>query len=94
MEYKCKSLMLVRIKDRKNPDKDIPYDVELKLFNKNDSYKTDELPVEELTFENVKEVYLLGFDIKYLPRGNDLVMNDLNKVKITRDGNKLTIFKL
>lgn len=92
MEYKTKSLLINRLKDYEHIDKDQPYNVQIKLFKINDPHLTPELPIECIDFEDISEVYVDGFkEMKFLPVGNDLVINNLSKVKIDKKKDKVYI---
>ncbi|MBW3015621.1 hypothetical protein KY330_04320 [Candidatus Woesearchaeota archaeon] len=86
MEYETKSIIVDRKKDKEHPDKELPYNVEVKLFGMNNPHLTDEVPTESLEFENIHRVIMKGFEVNFLPRGADLIMNDLTKIKVESDG--------
>lgn len=87
--------MLMREKDYKNYEtKEVPYDVVIKFFDINDPHKTTEIPKEELRYENIHRVLLKNLEVKYLPVGNDLVMNDVGKIKIDKKEGHLVITRL
>ena len=95
MEKETKSFMVMREKDYKNYEtKEIPYDVVIKFFDINEPHKTTEMPKEQMKYENIHRVILKNFEINYLPRGNDLVMNDVGKIKIDHKEGHLRITKL
>ncbi|MBS3112920.1 hypothetical protein J4418_02485 [Candidatus Woesearchaeota archaeon] len=90
MDYKVKSVLVCRKKDPlADVEGDMPYMVEIKLFNVNDPHKTIEVPFLHLEYNNVMSVVFKGLEVKYLPRGSDLVLNDLEKVSISKVRSKV-----
>jgi hypothetical protein len=85
MEYATKSIIVDRKKDKDHPNKDLPYIVEVKLFSINNPHQTDEVPVKSLEFENIHRVIFKDLEVNFLPRGADIIINDLKKVKIEVD---------
>jgi len=84
-EYKAKSIIIGRKKDKVHPDKDMPYNVEVKFFAINNPHMTDEVPIESLEFENIHRVIMKGFQVNFLPRGADIVINDIQNVRLEHD---------
>ncbi len=90
MKYKAKSIIVCRRKDSSEDD-EYPYMVEVKLFKINDAHKTTEVPFKTLEFREVMSVVFKNHDVKYLPRGSDLVLNDLKKFNIIKEEHKVII---
>jgi hypothetical protein len=90
MKYKAKSIIVCRRKD--NPDNDeYPYLIEVKLFKINDAHKTTEVPFKTLEFKNVMSVVFKNREVKYLPRGSDIIVNDLSEFSISQAEHKVII---
>ncbi len=89
MKYKAKSIMVCRKKDPSVGEDDMPYMVEVKLFKVNDAHKTTEVPFKHLEFTKTMSVVFKGHEVKYLPRGSDLVLNNLKEVSIKRVRSKV-----
>ncbi|MBW3003976.1 hypothetical protein KY328_02255 [Candidatus Woesearchaeota archaeon] len=85
MEYQTKSIIVDRKKDKEHPDKEMPYNVEIKFFGLNNPHMTDEVPVKNLEFENIHRVIIKGFEVNFLPRGADILLNDVDKVDVEHD---------
>ncbi|MEA3430368.1 MAG: hypothetical protein U9R08_03780 [Nanoarchaeota archaeon] len=85
MEYETKSVIVDRKKDKEHLDKELPYNVEIKFFAINNPHMTDEVPRETLEYENIHRVIMKGFDVNFLPRGADILLNDLTKIKVEHD---------
>ncbi len=80
MEYATKSIIIGRMK-RKDPE-DNYYPVFVTLFDINEPQASGQVPKDRLEFK-AKRVILKGFnETNYLLAGNDLVVNDLTKIKI------------
>lgn len=62
----------------------------VKLFNCLDPIYTEEFPQDELDFPNIEKVEL-NSHIAYYLEGNDIVLNNLQSVEISQEGNTLTI---
>ena len=62
MEYETKSIIIDRKKDKSHPDKELPYNVEIKFFAINNPHMTDEVPIRTLEYENIHRVILKNFD--------------------------------
>ena len=92
MEYKAKSIIVSRNKDRRRgASPEFPYFVMVKLFNVNDPHKTTRVPRQTLEFVKVKNVVFRNKDVKYLPLGSDIVINDLNTFKVRQKDGELVI---
>lgn len=85
MEFETKSIIVDRKKDKDKPDKELPYNVEIKFFGINNPHMTDEVPSNILEYENIHRVILQGFEVNFLPRGADILINNLKKVKVEHD---------
>ena len=92
MRYNTKSLIICRNKDRrKTASPEFPYYVMVKLFNVNDPHLTPEVPNEVLEFNKVQDVVLKNQQVKYMPLGSDIILNDLETVKITKVNGQVII---
>ena len=80
MNYKAKSMLIARMPRGKHENKTAV----VKLFNTNDPHLSDKFPSKEIKFENTKRVILHNMTVKYMTEGNDLIINDLNSVKIEK----------
>ncbi|MFA5142165.1 MAG: hypothetical protein WC471_04310 [Candidatus Woesearchaeota archaeon] len=90
MKYKAKSIIVCRRKESPEND-EYPYMVEVKLFKINDAHKTVEVPTKTLEFHNVMSVVFKNHDVKYLPRGSDIVVNDLKEIDVSQNEHKIII---
>lgn len=89
MKYKAKSVMVCRKKDVSCTSDDMPYIVEIKFFNVNDPHKTTEVPFKHLEFKQIMSVVFKGLEVKYLPRGSDLVLNNLEEINVSKIRSKV-----
>ncbi len=80
MEYKTKSVIIGRMK-RKDKEDDV-YPCFVSLFDINDPHKTAEVPTKKLEFEDMHKIIIKNVDLNYLLAGNDLVINNLESIKI------------
>lgn len=77
--------MVDRKKDKKHPEKELPYNVEVKFFGINNPHLTDEVPVSSMEYENIHRIIIRGFEINFLPRGADILINNVGKVNVEHD---------
>ncbi len=64
----------------------------INLFTKNNPHKTGDVPQEMLEYPNVEKVRISDLvNISYYLEGNDLVINDLDRVEIQSEKYILTI---
>ncbi|MBD3361234.1 hypothetical protein GF358_00410 [Candidatus Woesearchaeota archaeon] len=55
------------------------------LFNINDPHKTDKVPDKFLEFNNIHKIIIDGLAISYLLAGQDILINDLEYIKVKKD---------
>ncbi|MGM5482385.1 MAG: hypothetical protein ACQESF_02880 [Nanobdellota archaeon] len=89
MKYETKSIIIGRMK-RENKDDEV-YPCFVSLFDINEPHKTAEVPKKKLEFEAKDKISVKGMDFDYLLAGNDIVINNLEHVDITEEGEKLLI---
>ncbi|MEM4336634.1 MAG: hypothetical protein QXG86_01370 [Candidatus Woesearchaeota archaeon] len=75
-EYATKSVIIGRKKDAGRIFAFIA------LFDINDPHKSAKPPKKILEFAGARNVRIYGCDIKYMLAGNDIIINDLEKVQI------------
>ncbi len=91
MKVTTKSILIARKKDIRNPE--LPYVVEIKLFDINNPHLTSEVPTKVLEFKGVECVEIKGLSVSYFVRGNDVVLNDANTVRLEQRKNVVVIEK-
>lgn len=87
MEYKTKSAIIGR-KRGKDPEH---FTCFVNLCNVNDPHLTDTVPHTFLDFEKISKVKIKDLVVNYYLNGNDLVINDLDSITVTQQGEKLFI---
>ena len=88
-EYNIKSVMIGR-KPRVNTNDEYKM-LSLAFFNENNPHKTEGFPVEELDFPNTEKIRIIELNSSYYLEGNDIIINDLKKIKIEVEGTKVFI---
>jgi hypothetical protein len=63
----------------------------IRLFNVNNPHKTTEFPVKTFEFTDTEKVRVRRLNVSYYLEGNDLVINDLEEINITKDGHMIVI---
>ena len=63
----------------------------IKLFDIDSPHKTTEFPKHDLEYENIEKVRVRGLNPTYYLEGNDVVLNDLSKLTVTKKGTMLTL---
>jgi hypothetical protein len=63
----------------------------VRLYNVNNPHKTTEFPTKTFEFSNTEKIRLRRMNVSYYLEGNDLVINDLEEIYITREDTKLII---
>ena len=86
MKYKTKSVLIARKKE-----KDDSYTALVRLFDKNDPHMKKDLPDQFLDFRNIFRVIIKNADVKYVLLGNDIIINDLDEIIITKVDDTLKI---
>jgi len=83
MEYKAKSIIVGR-KKREN-ETDEAYPCFISLFDINNPHTSGKVPKQILDIPLVHKVIITGLDVNYLVEGNDIVINDLEKIEVKVD---------
>jgi hypothetical protein len=83
-----KSALIGRLPRR---DDDTYKSAVIRLFNVNNPHKTTEFPTKTFEFSDIEKVRLMRMNISYYLEGNDIVVNDLEELFITKEGNKLIV---
>ncbi len=92
MKITTKSIIVARKKYEGNEE--LPYIVEIKLFAINNPHMTAEVPEKVLEFRGIECVQIAGLPTNYFIRGNDIIINDADTVKIEQKKNVVTIEKV
>lgn len=88
MKYKTKSIIVGRKKGEEGSDTKPCF---IALFDVNDPHKKNVVPKEIIEYDKVHKIILKGFNVNYLLPGNDLVINDLEFIKVTKEGPHIVI---
>lgn len=88
MKYSTKSVLVARMPRKGNNEFKT---ASIKLFEINNPHKTDELPIENLEFENIEKITIKNQDLHYFLEGNDIIINDLEVIHIDKKGNTIEI---
>ncbi len=89
MKLTTKSIIIARKKYKGNEE--LPYIVEIKLFDINNPHMTIEVPKKVLEFKGIECVQISGLQTDYFIRGNDIVINDAGTVVIEQKKNVVLI---
>ncbi|MBI4449090.1 hypothetical protein HY641_03630 [Candidatus Woesearchaeota archaeon] len=91
MKISATSIMISR---RKTSDAaELPYVVDVKLFEVNDPQKSTALPFQSHEWNGIEEVVITGTALSYCIRGNDIVINDAGTLDVSKRGVLLVIKK-
>lgn len=63
----------------------------VRLFNVNNPHKTTEFPLKTYEFDNIEKIRIRRLNVSYYLEGNDIVINDLEEIRIIHEGNKLVL---
>ena len=63
----------------------------ISLFNVNNPHKTTEFPIKTYEFSDIEKVRIRRLNVSYYLEGNDIVINDLEELKVEHEGNKLVV---
>ena len=85
-KFKTKSIII----GRKKRQGDF-YPCFVNLFSENDPHLSKEVPDQFLDYEKIARVEIKGLTVSYLPAGNDIVINDLTEVAITKQKTVLKV---
>lgn len=88
MRYNTKSIIVGRKKGEKGADTKPCF---IALFDVNDPHKKNVVPKEIIEYDKVHKIILKDFEVNYLLPGNDLVINNLEFIKIKKEGPHITI---
>ena len=61
------------------------------LFDSNNPHKTGEVAKEVLEFDNMEKIRIRDLNVSYYLEGNDIVINDLKKVRLEIYGKKIVL---
>ena len=91
MKYKTKSVIIGRTKrDKKAKAKDDMFrPCFIALYDSNNPHLKSHPPKQIIEFDKVDKINLENFKVDYLLAGNDLVVNDLEYVDVTKKGNQV-----
>lgn len=89
MEYKTKSVLVARLPRK---DDNEFKTASIKLFNVNDPHLTQVMPIEDIEYENVEKIKIKNLELNYFLEGNDLIINNLEKINIEKKENIVEIF--
>ncbi len=91
MRYKTKSIIISRLKRESADEEYGKRPCRITLHDRNNPQTSEEEPEAVLEFKGVEKVVLKNLEVNYLTSGNDLVVNDLEEISITKDNGHLTI---
>ncbi len=80
MEYETKSVIIGRKK--REHDTDEAYPCFISMFDIRNPHTTGEVPKQTIDIPLAHKVIITGLDVNYLVEGNDIVINDLEKIDI------------
>jgi len=63
----------------------------IKFFDTDEPLLPDVLPTQEKDFEDIREVIIKDFEVRYLLEGNDILIMDIDSVEITEDKENHTL---
>lgn len=90
MKYKAKSIIVSRLK--REPDSEYASrPCRITLYSRNDPHLRDEEPENVLEFNKVQKVVLKNLEVNYLLAGNDLVVNDLEEISVSKENGDIVI---
>jgi hypothetical protein len=89
MIYKAKSVIIGRMK-RKDMAEEYPCFISI-FMNGNDPHKSGAVPDKTLHFDEIHKVMISRLDVKYLPLGNDIVINDLEEIEVKVEGPHISL---
>lgn len=88
LKFSTKSALISRLPRR---DEDTYKTAVIRLYNVNNPHKTTEFPTKTIEFNDTEKVRIRRLNVSYYLEGNDLVINDLEEIYITREDNKLVV---
>ncbi|MFC1752749.1 hypothetical protein ACFL96_05070 [Thermoproteota archaeon] len=62
-----------------------------RFYDKNDGHKTDEFPKKTLEYPNIEKIRIRRMNVYYYLEGNDIIVNDLEEVRIIKKGNMILV---
>ncbi|MFH0870690.1 MAG: hypothetical protein V1866_06580 [archaeon] len=88
-KLQTKSVLISQLEDEKT---DNQYKTAiLRLFDVNNPHKKDVFPTHIYKFSNTEKVRIRRLNVSYYLEGEDIVVNDLEELYITHEGNKLIL---
>ena len=63
----------------------------IRLFDVNNPHKTTEFPTKTYEFSNIEKIRIRRLNTSYYLEGNDIVINDLEELYITKENSKIVI---
>lgn len=88
MKYKAKSIIIGRKKKESEESETRPCFIS--LFDENDPHIQGTVPKNVLDF-NVRMFIIKNLEVKYMPLGNDLVINNLSELDIRLDNDTVIV---
>ena len=61
------------------------------LYNINNPHKNNSFPTTIYEFTNIEKVRIKGLNVSYYLEGNDIIINDLEELKIINEGQFLIL---
>ncbi|MBN2142919.1 hypothetical protein JW711_06345 [Candidatus Woesearchaeota archaeon] len=86
---KTKSVLISRHK-RESPDDDYKTAI-LRFFSVNNPHMQEVFPDKVIIYTNTEKIRIMGFNVSYYLEGNDIVINDLEELKIKHEDTKLFV---
>ncbi|TKJ17038.1 hypothetical protein CEE44_00700 [Candidatus Woesearchaeota archaeon B3_Woes] len=88
MKYATKSVLVARLPRKGNNEFKT---ASIKLFEINNPHKTDQLPTENLEFENIEKIKIKNQESDYFLEGNDIIINNLEFIHIDKKGSTIEL---
>ena len=87
MEFNAKSVIIGRKKRGEKYNRELlTRPIFINLFEENNPHMKPALPIETIEFEKVEKVEIKNLMIEYFTMGNDIVINNLETVRIQEKG--------
>ena len=81
MQYKTKSAVIGR-KGKRGEDMCSPCFIA--LFDINNPHESTKFPKKTIEFDKISEIRIEGLNVSYLVPGNDMVINNLESIKLEK----------
>lgn len=62
-----------------------------RFFKENNGHKTGDFPLETLEYPNIEKVRIRRMNVSYYLEGNDLIVNDLEEVRLIKKGTMIIV---